>query len=136
MRKKDHVKELEALKHKAAMARVAVENKESVMKAEVAKPELEKLVGKCFKYSNSYGGSYERWPLYVKVIAIDKKGFTYTTVQFQRTSMKIVEIKYDTVFNWDYRTRFGGEDYRPIPNAEYNRAKRSLLKFVQKTLAE
>lgn len=36
-----------------------------------------KLVGKCFLYMNSYGGSYgEPWPLYQKVLSAEEGGVT------------------------------------------------------------
>jgi hypothetical protein len=46
-------------------------------------PELEKLIGRCFKYHNSYG-SGEKWWLYRKIVGID--GTTLKTFEFQITS--------------------------------------------------
>lgn len=42
-----------------------------------------KLIGKCFKYRNSYGGSHERWWwLYVKITGVTTRG-EFEGIQFQ-----------------------------------------------------
>jgi hypothetical protein len=46
-------------------------------------PALQKLIGKCYKYRNSYG-SGERWWLYKKVVGIS--GTMLKTLEFQITS--------------------------------------------------
>jgi len=51
----------------------------------IEKPKREKMVGKCYKYLNSYGGDRERWWLYTKVVGLD--GTMLKTLQFQTTTL-------------------------------------------------
>lgn len=98
-------------------------------------PALKKLVGTCFKYLNSYGGDREKWFLYSKIISIDESTMTFICVEFQKTSMNRIEIEYTKKYSWNGETffsRMGG--YIKVPESEYNRAKKSLYNFIDKTL--
>ncbi len=97
-------------------------------------PKLRKTVGKCFRYINSYGGHLTKWPLYVKVLSIDEKRMTFKVIEFQRTSMEIVEVKLDTEYNYN-ENHFDNRNYIEISATEYNRAKRALLKFITAKLS-
>ena len=102
---------------------------------EKALPMLRDIVGKCFKYRNSYGGSYEKWWLYLQVKSIDEKSLSFTCVEFQRTSMDIIEIKLDKKFNWNGKNYFdNNSSYIEIPKSEFNKAKRSFKKMIEKII--
>lgn len=78
------------------------------------------LVGKCFRYRNSYGGDVEKWWLYLKVLAVDEDGHL-NCLTFETTSVGIVNI--------EPRTKYYGlsGDYRSIEAAEFDHAWRELL---------
>lgn len=132
MKQKDILKELEV---KANKARWAFQNKQDEYNNKIALPSLRKMVGKCFKYHNSYGGDLPRWFLYSKVISIDEKTLTFTCISFQRTSLERVEIELTKKFNFNGKNYFDGSNYIPVSTAEYNRAKNSLLKFMKDKLS-
>lgn len=93
-------------------------------------PEMRKLIGKCFMYKNTYGGG-KTWPLYIKVMGIDEKNLNLQCVEFQKTSLEIVEIKLREAITCRGQNQFTRNDgYYPISNAEYNKAKKSLKKFI------
>lgn len=128
-------KDLKVLEDKARKAQLRFINKKNDYEAKVALPSLRKTVGKCFKYLNGYGGDKAKWYLYLKVISIDEKNLNYKCVEFQRTSLEIVEVKLGTKYNWRGNNYFNGSNYIEISNAEYNRAKKSLLKFMTDKLS-
>jgi len=97
---------------------------------ENALPELRKMIGKCFKYLNSYGSSLPQWWLYTKIISIDEKNLSFICVQFQRTSLEKVEIELRRSFNWGGKHHFDGNNYIEIPASEYNRAKKQMKNFL------
>ena len=49
------------------------------------------LVGKCFKYSNSYGGGSERWWLYSEILGVD--GNYFKTLAFQECEYGTITIE-------------------------------------------
>ena len=103
---------------------------------EVARPKLRKLIGRCFKYLNSYG-SGEKWWLYVKVVSLNESDLSFRTVEFQHTSLKRVEIEYERVCNFGGVPRFGVDsNWVPISVAEYNRERRKAFQFIGKLLGE
>lgn len=130
-------KEIEVLTKKHQKIGCLLRNKEDEFTRLVSLPNLKKSVGKCFKYRNSYGGDSKKWYLYTKIVSIDEKTMTFTCVEFQRTSMDMVEIKYAYKYNWGGENAFKKYgNYIPIPDSEYNRAKKTLLKFVQDKLSQ
>jgi hypothetical protein len=101
---------------------------------EIARPALRKLVGKCFRFENSYG-SGEKWPLYVRIISFDEKAMTYKTVQFQNTTRQRIEIEYRQEHNFEQHARFGVENgWTPLSEEEYERERKKLLQFVKELL--
>lgn len=126
---------IEKLRVKAQEAQSAYLNAEEKRKNDEVLPLLRKMMGKCFKYHNGYG-SGERWWLYAKVIEIDEKDYQIRVVEFQRTSMEIIEIRLATKFSYNGELFFGERSgYYPITNSEYNRAKKVLGKFVKEKLS-
>lgn len=104
----------------------------------VSIPELEKSIGRCFKYKNSYGGHLDRWWLYVKVTGINKKDMSFTTMKFQNTSLNRIEIEYSRKSNYDGKNSFDsfhGGNYIEIKQSEFNRAKKVMIKKVTKLLS-
>ena len=130
---KDNI--LKDLEKKANKARWAFQNKQNEYNNKIALPNLRKMVGKCFKYHNSYGGDLPRWFLYSKVISIDEKTLTFTCISFQRTSLEKVDVELEKKFNFNGKNYFDGSNYIPVSSVEYNRAKKSLLKFMQDKLS-
>lgn len=129
------MEELEELRRKAAIARRKLDDAEEEERNKTIRPALRKTIGKCFKYINSYGGNLPRWPLYVKVIDMDEKSLTFSTIEFQRTSLDTVEVKLSQKYNFYGKNYMEGSGYIPIPNSEYNRAKKALLKFMEEKLS-
>jgi len=127
-------KELEVLLQKKNKAYISYSNKEDEYNALIALPSLRKSIGKCFKFINSYGSSYPKWNLYLKVISIDEKTLSFKCIQFQKTSMDKIEVGLESKFNWRGESYFNDSNYIEITNAEYNRAKKSLLKFISEKL--
>lgn len=123
--------EIQELEIRANKARLKLQEKKEKYENTVALPSLRKSVGKCFKYINSYGNPYPKWPLYLQIVAINEKDLHFECVEFQKTSMNIIEIKLDKKFNWNGESYFGKNNgYVEISRSEYNRAKKSLLKTV------
>ena len=77
-----------------------------------------KLVGKCFKYLNSYGGDSAKWWLYVRVT---RGGVSATCIEFQRTSMDIFEMRANHWFSKN-------DGHIEIPRVEYDAALRVYLR--------
>jgi hypothetical protein len=85
-----------------------------------------KLLGKCFKYRNSYGGSSEAdgWWLYVKVTKIDARG-EMKAFQFQTDKYGKLEIEAN------YRIPSSlSSGYTPITAGEFSKAWRAVQKRV------
>lgn len=132
MKKEEKINQL---RQKANKARFALEEAEEQYRNETLLPEMRKLIGKCFKYYNSYGGDRARWNLYVKVIGLDKKTLNLKVVEFQKTSMGIVEIRLDSKITYRGENQLVKSDgYIPITTKEYNQAKSRLKKFIIKQL--
>lgn len=123
--------ELEKLRIKSQKAQCAyLEAEEKHLNEEVI-PKLKALIGKCFKYYNSYGGSLPRWYLYAKIISVDEKTCTLHTVEFQKTSLDKVEVNLKQKSTYRGTNYFlDNNGYIPISNTEYNRAKKFLKKFL------
>jgi hypothetical protein len=83
-------------------------------------------IGKCFKYSNSYG-SGNRWWLYGQVIGIDKRGACLTW-SFQCTSHGEFQVQKK---EWgDWITKNNG--YIPITKSEFKKAWKHHLVGTEK----
>jgi hypothetical protein len=130
----DKLDKLKAERQKIDIKIRDIEYKELVEKSI---PKLKQSIGKCYKYSNSYGGNTKRWPLYKKIISIDEKTMSFNSIEFQHTSMNIIEIKHNQVFNFNGENHFDswGNNYTEISNSEFNKAKKSLIKTVNRLLS-
>jgi len=128
--KKEEKKKLEQLKDKERTINRRIQDLEYKEMVEDSLPALRKVVGKVYKYHNSYGGDHERWWLYVKVLSVNEKDMSFMCVEFQRTSMARIEIVYEAEYNWRGGHKFDSMDYIEITQAEYNRAKKAAKKFI------
>lgn len=70
---------------------IKLKEKLAKLEDEKIKKKNSKLIGKCFKYRNSYS-SGEKWWLYTKVIGVTDYD-RVKTVNFQKTSYNDIEIK-------------------------------------------
>ena len=82
------------------------------------------LLGKCFKYRNSYGGDREKWWLYIKVTKVSARG-EMSGLQFQTDCHNKLEIEFAHRIPINLS---GG--YVPITQGEFNRALRAVQKRV------
>lgn len=100
---------------------------------EISIPELKESVGRCFKYRNSYGAG-ESWWLYVKILSVNEKTMSFKVVEFQQTSMDIIEIKFDQKYNFNGKNYFNGSHYTEIKLSEFEKARKGILKTVSRLL--
>jgi hypothetical protein len=108
---------------------------EEAERDEVERPVLRQSVGKCFTFTNSYGGADKKWPLYAKIVGFDEQKMTFETVQFQRTSRNIVEIESRREYNFDGKSRFNMQNgWTEITSSDYNKARREALEVIHKLL--
>jgi len=136
MGKKVKEKSIEQLEKEARLARRAYMDAEKERKNKEVLPLLRKMKGQCFKYHNSYGGDHDRWWLYCKVESVDEKNYNLNVVEFQKTSMDIAEVRWTKKFSYNGKIFFGeNSGYYKISSSEYNRAKKQMLTFIQKTLS-
>ena len=128
--------QIDKLNEQIRELRFRVTDMERAEADEVSRPLLRKSIGKCFIYSNSYGTG-ERWPLYAKIVSFDERNINFITIQFQHTSANRVEIEYEVAHNWEGKSHFReGSGWTEISAAEYNRARRSAMKFITKLLED
>jgi hypothetical protein len=78
-----------------------------------------KLLGRCFKYSNSYGGD-SRWWLYIKVTGDD--GYWPRTFNFQTTDRD------EVLFRRNHQSHISGGGYIPIAAAEFRTELKKALR--------
>lgn len=78
------------------------------------------LLGKCFKYRNSYGSGSKGWWLYKKVISVN--GNELKAFQFE--SMADGRLQCCSDFS------YGVEGYTEIPRAEYDKAWEKFLQGI------
>lgn len=84
------------------------------------------LVGKCFKYSNSGGGSDKRWWLYLKILRVDDGNLRAFKFQQYANDSEHIEIEpNEFIYHGRSLTSDGG--YTEIKPAEYEREWASLL---------
>jgi hypothetical protein len=136
MKKKlSRIEQVEALEQKAReYAMKAREIKEQELD-EVQRPKLRKMVGHCFKFLNSYGGNDAKWWFYSRIVSFNEKNMTFVCAQFQYTSRQQIEIRERVEYNFQWRSAFGVEGgWIPISAAEYNRAKKNLLRAIDRIL--
>ncbi len=127
---------IEELRKEARLLEAKAREIEERERDAVQRPILRKSVGKCFKFSNSYGGDYPRWPMYARVVSFDEKEMTFETVEFQHTSRQIIEISYERRHNYNGRDWFAeeGTGWEHISASEYERARKATLRFVVKLI--
>lgn len=88
------------------------------------------LIGRCFKYRNSYGvgGPHEKWWLYAIATGVDALG-TVVALSFQRTSNDTIEIE-------NKARIFIGSGYEEIRPAEFWKAAAQIRKEVRRRLSK
>jgi hypothetical protein len=90
--------------------------------------ENNKLVGKCFKYLNSYSSPSEKWWLYKKIIKGDKN---LKSMEFEHTALDIYEVKMN---HWTHSNSLF--NHIEISSEEFNLAwlefKKSLIESGDK----
>lgn len=69
-----------------------IQQLESQLYALQIDPHMQAMVGKCFKYRNSYGKSEQDWWLYVKVTGYRPKNRSLVMSHYQKTSQGHIEI--------------------------------------------
>lgn len=82
-------------------------------------PKIEKLIGRCFKYDNSYGSGYSKsWPLYIKVLSRSKHtGIKTLKFQNDKKGILILELQQQILFHGEM-----GSGYTEISKKEFNAA--------------
>lgn len=106
----------------AELEKIAEEGREArktldALAAEREQKEALQHVGKCFRYSNSYGGDEERWWVYIKITGVGAGSFK--TCEFQRTAYNHIQIEPTET------KRFGfikSVNYKEITPAEWTEA--------------
>jgi len=63
--------------------------------------EKQKLLGRCFKYKDSYG-SGEKWWTYIKVVAVSKDVFTHLKVERRPDGFLSIRLEDDFTYHADY----------------------------------
>ena len=112
MRTKEQIKaELEPLQAELS----AIEERER-------KAEHKALIGKCFKYHNSYGGDRPRWWMYARVTTVG--GYWPKSFTFQVTCDDEIIVK-----NKESRTY--SNDWLPITRKEFDREWRKVQAKVK-----
>jgi len=113
----------------ARHAQVAVEE-------EIERPKLNALIGKCFRYENSYGGGGggKKWDLYSKVLKVDFNPhgnhfcevLSFQIIPFGR-GQKQVEFKFN-------HTTSIGVLGKPVSDSEFRREYRKAIKVIEREL--
>lgn len=88
------------------------------------KAAMEPLIGKCFRYRNSFGSGMDSWRLYAKVVDVCKGELV--TVEFERTSNAESTIRTDGCAG--YNRFHAGSNWMEITPALFNA---ELKKFRQ-----
>lgn len=104
---------------------------------EVARPKLRAMLGKCFKYLNSYGSGDPKWFYYVRIVSFNEKDMSFRVVTFQHTSRKRLEIEWEQTYNYRADTRYNADNgWELVSAAEYDRERRKLLNFAKTLLTK
>ncbi len=78
-------------------------------------PERRKMIGRCFKFRNSYGSDPGKWWLYVRIVGLSEGGSMFKVHEFQTDSDGRPSIGESAHVD----TTFQNSDYIPITEAEY-----------------
>ena len=97
------------------------------VEAAEARKQGEAMVGRCFKYHNSYSGPGERWWLYVNVTKVDGDGHL-NAFAFQTDIRGKSEI--ETQHYVSACSLGEGSGYLPIKASEFNAAWRRLSQKI------
>lgn len=130
------MKKIEKLKQQVNELNKQINDIEYKKLIEVSIPELRKSIGRCFKYKNSYGGNLDKWWLYKKIISINEKDMTFNTLEFQITSLNIIEVKLEQQYNFGGKSYFDNQGtwYTEIKPSEFNKARKMFLKKIEKLI--
>ena len=88
-----------------------------------------KLIGKCFKYENSYGFG-DKWWLYTYIIGVSESSDTLTVLTVQDDKGGVVEIKKETRMASSY---YKGNSEIPITFKEFKKQFDKTLKKLSYT---
>jgi hypothetical protein len=95
-------------------------------------PKAKKLIGKCYKYRNSYGGDQKPWWLYQKVVEIksinDENRVWLKVNTFQQDCIGDINFKKEEFGYCDLR---GGDNYQEISSKEYEMEKNKLIDILK-----
>lgn len=86
------------------------------------------LMGKCFKFRNSYG-SGEKWWLYIKVISCDDWGAKVIDIQKDKGGNTTCEIKTCSANSFK-----GSDSYTPISYKEFKKNFDKLMKELKQSV--
>jgi hypothetical protein len=113
---------------------VAVINKErNAIRSEEAYKEAKGLLGRCFKFRNSFGCSHPgKWWLYVKVVKVESDGGVRVD-KFEAASNGRFEAN-TGVFSMGQREVSGADGYIQISQREYENARAKFLNEVRVAL--
>ena len=91
---------------------------------EIENEEGKKLVGKCFKFRNSYG-SGEKWWLYSKIVGADSEWVN--TLELQKLPFSGIEIKLNKIS----KSLFENGVYTSITKKEFNNVYKRFIKKIE-----
>lgn len=118
---------LEQLKAAKEVYQTELSKLHNIISREEALPRVKKLVGKYFKYKNSYG-THERWWMYTHIKeSTSDLDLIIDTVQADRRGK--IEFVFDRL---DNHYVYDSTNYIEIPKKEYITAKRFLMKQLNK----
>lgn len=96
MANKKAIKELKEQEKVQQNQRNAINKKIDQLRTQIYRldiePRAKAMVGRRFKYRNSYGGERKDWWLYSKVIGYDQRNQMLIICSYQRTSLPKIEI--------------------------------------------
>lgn len=131
-RKKKVSQKREARVSVAEARRIVQESMDAEKAREVA--EKRKLIGRFYKYYNSYGGDYPRWWMYGRVEAVSESGYI-TGLTFQRTSRGIIEIEIEGPMHVHPESEGTGACWQPITASEFWKAAAPILRETRLLLS-
>lgn len=119
------IEEIQKLRYAETKARRARIDAEKEFDEITLKPKLKQYIGRCFVFTNSFGGEGDTWLLYIKVLSLD--GTTFKVERFQ-TSVDdriLIDINREE-HNWNHPT-YEEPEYKEISVDEYGKAKKELI---------